>query len=656
MADTKAKNVATGKIIGIDLGTTNSAVAVMEGGSPKIIPTAEGRNTYPSIVSYKGDEVTVGDAAKRQMVLNPKATVNSVKRFMGRKLNDKAVKAAIKHVSYEVAEGKDGMAVVKVNDKQMTPQEVSAKILAKAKADAESYLGSSVTRAVITVPAYFDDSQRQATKQAGEVAGLTVERIVNEPTAAALAYGLDKKGNAKIAVYDLGGGTFDISILEIGDGVFEVKSTNGDTFLGGDDFDNAIIEWIIAEFKKDSGKDLSKDPQALQRVKDSAEKAKIELSSAQQTEINQPFITQGDDGQPLHLTMSLTRAKYEELVDELVQKSFKPVEKALKDAKMSAKDIDEVVLVGGMTRMPKIQEEVEKFFGKKPHKGVNPDEVVAVGAAIQAGVIGGDVNDVVLLDVTPLTLGLETLGGVRTPLIERNTTIPTSKSQVFSTAADNQTQVEINVLQGEREMAADNKSLGRFILDGIPPAKRGTPQVEVTFDIDSNGILNVTAKDKNTNKEQKITIQNSTNLSEEEVEKMKADAEKHAEDDKKKKELVEARNQANSVAFEIEKQLSEYGDKLSDEDKKAIEENVAKLKELAAQDSATAEELKKATDETLNSAQKIAAAMQQAQAAGGAAGDAGAGKADGEAKEAKSSKSDKDGDKKDAEEGEVVED
>lgn len=639
---------STGKIIGIDLGTTNSAIAVMEGGSPKIIPTAEGRNTFPSIVSFKSDDVTVGDAAKRQMVLNPTATVNSVKRFMGRKLKDKEVAAAVKHVAYTIKEGKDGMAVVEVNGKTYTPQEVSAKILAKAKADAESYLGGTVDRAVITVPAYFDDSQRQATKQAGEIAGLTVERIVNEPTAAALAYGLDKKGSAKIAVYDLGGGTFDISILEIGDGVFEVKSTNGDTFLGGDDFDNAIIEWIIAEFKKESGKDLAKDPQALQRVKDSAEKAKIELSSAQQTEINQPFITQGDDGQPLHLTMTLTRAKYESLVDELVQKTFKPVEKALKDAKLSAKDINEVVLVGGMTRMPKIQEEVEKFFGKAPHKGVNPDEVVAVGAAIQAGVIGGDVSDVVLLDVTPLTFGLETLGGVRTPLIERNTTIPTSKSQVFSTAADNQTQVEINVLQGEREMAADNKSLGRFILDGIPPAPRGNPQVEVTFDIDSNGILNVTAKEKNTGKEQKITIQNSTNLSEEEVEKMKADAEKHAEEDKKKKELVEARNQANSVAFEIEKQLKEYGDKLKDEDKKAIEENVKKLKELAAQDSATAEDLKKATDETLNSAQKIAEAMQAANAAQG--GQAGA-----EAGDDKKADS-KDDDKGTAEEGEVVKD
>lgn len=603
----------TGRIIGVDLGTTNSAVAVMEGGSPKIIPTAEGRNTFPSIVSFKNKDITVGDAAKRQMVLNPKNTVNSVKRFMGRKYKDSAVQAAVKHVAYSIVEGKDGMAVVDINGQKMTPQEISAKILGKAKADAEAYLGGTVDRAVITVPAYFDDSQRQATKQAGEIAGLKVERIVNEPTAAALAYGLDKKGNSTIAVYDLGGGTFDISILEIGDGVFEVKSTNGDTFLGGDDFDNLIIEWIIAEFKKDQGKDLAKDPQALQRIKDSAEKAKIELSSAQQTDINQPFITQGDDGQPLHLTMTLTRAKMEELVDSLIQKTFKPVDKALKDAALKPNQIDEIILVGGMTRMPKVQEEVKKFFGKEPHKGVNPDEVVAIGAAIQAGVIGGDVTDVVLLDVTPLTLGLETLGGVRTPLIERNTTIPTSKSQVFSTAADNQTQVEINVLQGEREMAADNKTLGRFILDGIPPARRGMPQVEVTFDIDSNGILNVTAKDKNTNKEQKITIQNSTNLSDDEVEKMKADAEKHAEEDKQKKELVEARNHANSVAFELEKQLEEYGSKLEEKDKTEIEENVKKLKELAAKEDVSAADLKTATEETLTSAQKMAAAFQQAQ-------------------------------------------
>lgn len=638
----------TGKIIGIDLGTTNSAVAVMEGGAAKIIPTAEGRNTFPSIVAFKGSDVLVGDPAKRQMLLNAKKTVNSVKRFMGRKAKDKAVQEAIKHVSYDVTEGKDGMAVVEIEGKKYTPQEISAKILGKAKADAESYLGGEVTRAVITVPAYFDDSQRQATKQAGEIAGLTVERIVNEPTAAALAYGLDKKGNTTIAVYDLGGGTFDISILEIGDGVFEVKATNGDTFLGGDDFDNKIIEWILAEFKKENGKDLAKDPQALQRIKDAAEKAKIELSSAQSTEINQPFITQGDEGQPLHLTMTLSRSKMEELVDDLVKRSFEPVRQAMKDAKVSPSDISDVVLVGGMTRMPKIQEEVKKFFGKEPHKGVNPDEVVALGAAIQAGVIAGDVSDVVLLDVTPLTLGLETLGGIRTPLIERNTTIPTKKSQVFSTAADNQTQVEINVLQGEREMAADNRSLGRFILDGIPPARRGEPQVEVTFDIDSNGILNVTAKEKNTGKEQKITIQNSTNLSEEEVEKMKQDAEKHAEEDKRKKELIEARNHATSVAFEIEKQLKEYGDKLEAKDKEEIEENVKKLKELAAQDSATKEELDKATDEMFKSAQKIGEAMQKAGAQPGTEGAA----ADGAETKSDNKKDDKEKGK--AEEGEVV--
>jgi molecular chaperone DnaK len=643
------KSTKTGKIIGIDLGTTNSAVAVMEGGTPKIIPTSEGGNTFPSIVSFKDGEVVVGDPAKRQMVLNPKTTVNSVKRFMGRKYKGKAVQEAIKNISYELSEGKDGMVTVKVNGRTLTPQEVSAKILQKAKADAESYLGSKVERAVITVPAYFNDAQRQATKQAGEIAGLHVERIVNEPTAASLAYGLDKKGSQTIAVYDLGGGTFDISVLEIGDGVFEVKSTNGDTFLGGDDFDNKIIDWIIAEFKKESGKDLSQDPQALQRVKDAAEKAKIELSSSQKTEINQPFITQGDEGQPLHLTMALTRAKLEELTDDLVKKSFGPVEKAIKDAKLKASDIDEVILVGGMTRMPKIQAEVEKFFGKEPHKGVNPDEVVAIGAAIQAGVIGGDVSDVVLLDVTPLTLGLETLGGVRTALIERNTTIPTSKSQIFSTAGDNQTQVEINVLQGEREMAADNKSLGRFVLDGIPPAMRGTPQIEVTFDIDSNGILNVSAKEKNTGKEQKISIQNSTNLSDEEVEEMKADAEKHADEDKKKKELIEARNKANGVAFELEKQLKEYGDKVDDKVKAEIEENVKKLKELSEKDDASKEELDKATEETFASAQKMGEAMQKAQQETAAkAGGADKG-------EEKKDEKEKGKDKKDAEEGQVVE-
>lgn len=604
------------KIIGIDLGTTNSAVAVMEGGSPKVIATAEGRNTFPSIVAFKGKEVMVGDTAKRQMVLNPANTVNSIKRFMGQKYNSPAVQNAVKHVAYDVEAGKDQMVVVAIDGRKMTPQEISAKILQKAKADAESYLGGTVDKAVITVPAYFDDSQRQATKQAGEIAGLKVERIVNEPTAAALAYGLDKKGNRTIAVYDLGGGTFDISILEIGDGVFEVKSTNGDTFLGGDDFDAKVIDWIVAEFKKESGKDLSKDPQALQRVKDAAEKAKIELSSVIQTEINLPFITQGDDNQPLHLTMTLSRAKLEELTDELISKTFKPVEKALKDAKVKVGDIADVVMVGGMTRMPKVVAEVEKFFGKKPHQGVNPDEVVAVGAAIQAGVIAGDVQDVVLLDVTPLTLGVETLGGIRTPIINRNTTIPTSGNQVFSTAADNQTSVEINVLQGEREMAADNKSLGRFILDGIPPAPRGIPQVEVKFDIDSNGILKVSAKDKTSGKEANITIQNSTNLSDEEIDKMKKDAEMNAEADKQKKELVEAKNQASSVVFELEKQMKDYGDKLTNEDdKKKIADDIDELKKLVEADDATKEDLDKATQAALTSAQKLGEAMRQAQEA-----------------------------------------
>ncbi|MBQ6154781.1 molecular chaperone DnaK [bacterium] len=602
------------KIIGIDLGTTNSAVAVMEGGSAKIIPTAEGRNTFPSIVSFKKGEITVGDAAKRQMVLNPKNTVNSVKRFMGQKYTAAGVKNAVKHVAYDVTDGKDGMAVIKVDGKKLTPQEISAKILQKAKADAEAYIGETVTQAVITVPAYFDDSQRQATKQAGEIAGLKVERIVNEPTAAALAYGLDKKGNSKIAVYDLGGGTFDISILEIGDGVFEVKSTNGDTFLGGDDFDNKIIEWIVDEFKKENGQDLSKDPQALQRVKDAAEKAKIELSATMSTEINLPFITQSSEGTPLHLTMTLTRAKLDELTDDLLAKTFGPVKKALQDAKLSASDINNVVLVGGMTRMPKVVSEVEKFFGKKPEQGVNPDEVVAVGAAVQAGVIGGDVQDVVLLDVTPLTLGVETLGGIRTPIINRNTTLPTSGPQIFSTAADNQTSVEINVLQGEREMAIDNKSLGRFVLSGIPPAPRGIPQVEVTFDIDSSGILKVSAKDKTTGKEANITISNSTNLSDEEVEKMKRDAEAHAEEDKAKKELIEAKNQASSVAFDMEKQLKEYGDKLEEADRKEIADNIEALKKLAESDSTTKEELEKGIEDTMKSAQKIGEAMQKAQA------------------------------------------
>ncbi|MBP9700359.1 molecular chaperone DnaK [Candidatus Woesebacteria bacterium] len=631
-----------GKIIGIDLGTTNSAVAVMMGGKPKVIPTAEGTNTFPSIVDPTSR--TVGATAKRQMILKSDKIINSVKRLMGRKFSDPEVKKTLEHVSYKIVAGKDNMAVVQVDGKDYTPQEISAMTLGKAKADAESFLGEKVTQAVITVPAYFDDAQRQATKQAGEIAGLKVERILNEPTAAALAYGLDQKKAGLIAVYDLGGGTFDISILEIGDGVFEVKSTNGNTFLGGDDFDGRIIDWIVTEFKKESSVDLKKDKQALQRVKDAAEKAKIELSSTQTSEINLPFITQGADG-PLHLTMTLTRAKLEELVDDLISGSFKPVEQALKDADVKKSEISEVVLVGGMTRMPKIQSEVEKFFGKEPHKGVNPDEVVAVGAAVQAGVITGDVKDVVLLDVTPLTLGLETLGGVRTPLIPRNTTIPTSKSQVFSTAADNQTQVEINVLQGEREMATDNKSLGRFILDGIPPAPRGVPQVEVIFDIDTSGILHVTAKDKTSGKEQKITIQNSTNLSEAEVEKMVNEAEKHREEDEKKKKLIEARNQAEHTVFELRKQLKDYGAHLSDTDKEGIEKNVNALEELAKKEDATEEELKKAMDETLQSAQKIGEAMQKAQAANAQTAGTQPGATDTPKEETKTG---------DAEEGEVV--
>jgi len=594
------------KIIGIDLGTTNSCVAVMEGGSPKVIHSAEGRNVIPSVV----DPVShvVGDVAKRQLVLKPKRTIFSVKRLMGRKLSDPSVQYDMKWLPYGVKAGRDDMAVVEVEGKTYTPQELSAQILQKIKADAESYLGEKVTQAVITVPAYFDDSERQATKQAGEIAGLEVLRIINEPTAAALAYGLDKKNAHTIAVYDLGGGTFDISILELGDGVYEVKSTNGDTHLGGDDFDQVIVNYFADEFQKEHNVDLRKDPQALQRLRESAEKAKIELSSSQEAQINQPFITQGADG-PLHLTMTLTRAKLEQIVDPLIERSLKPVELALKDAKITKEQVDEIVLVGGMTRMPKVIESVTKFFGKEPNKSVNPDEVVAIGASVQGGVLAGEVTDVLLLDVTPLTLGLETLGGVSTPLITRNTTIPTSKSQVFSTAADNQTQVEINVLQGERPMATDNKSLGRFILDGIPPAQRGVPQVEVTFDIDASGILSVKAKDNSSGKEQSIKITNSTGLSKEEVEKMTKDAEAHAKEDAEKKEKIEARNMADALIFTSEKTLKDGEGKITQSTKKEVEDKITELKGLL--DTGSKEELAKRTEELSNVLQKAGSEMSQ---------------------------------------------
>ncbi len=600
-----------GKIIGIDLGTTNSCVAVMEGGSPKVIHSAEGRNVIPSVV----DPIShvVGDVAKRQMVLKPKRTIYSIKRLMGKKFKDKSVQYDMKWLPYGVKAGRDDMAIIEVEGKTFTPQEISAMILQKIKSDAEAYIGSKVTQAVITVPAYFDDSQRQATKQAGEIAGLDVLRIINEPTAAALAYGLDKKNAHTIAVYDLGGGTFDISILELGEGVYQVKSTNGDTHLGGDDFDQKIIEYIAGEFKKENNIDLMKDPQALQRLKESAEKAKIELSSAQEAQINQPFITQGKEG-PLHLTMTLTRPKLEQVVGDLIEKTLEPVKKALTDAGVSAKDINEVIMVGGMTRMPKVVDTVTKFFGKETNRTVNPDEVVAVGAAVQAGVLGGEVKDVLLLDVTPLTLGIETMGSVATPLIQRNTTIPTSKSQVFSTAADNQTQVEINILQGERPMAADNKSLGRFILDGIPPAPRGVPQVEVTFDIDSNGILNVTAKDKATGKAQSIKITGSTGLSKEEVEKMTKEAEIHAQEDTEKKEKIEARNHADSLIFTSEKALKDGGDKVPAEVKTEVEDKIKKLKEIL--DTGSKEDLETRTKDLSETLSKIGqAAYQQGQQA-----------------------------------------
>ena len=569
------------KIIGIDLGTTNSCVSVMEGNEPVVIPNSEGKRTTPSIVAFLDEgkgERKVGDPAKRQAITNPKNTINSVKRFMGKKYSD--INEEKRNLSYVVEKGLNDTVRVKIGSRKYTPQELSAMILQKMKSTAEDYLGSEVKEAVITVPAYFNDSERQATKEAGTIAGLDVKRIINEPTAAALAYGLDKKDkDLKIAVYDFGGGTFDISILELGDGVFEVKSTNGDVHLGGDDFDSVLIDWLAEEFKKDEGIDLREDPMALQRLKEGAEKAKIELSSSTSTEINLPYIMPVD-GVPKHLVKSLSRAKFEQLSQKLIERTLDPCKKALKDAKIDVSEIDEVILVGGTTRIPKIQEEVEKFFKKKPSKGVNPDEVVAVGAAIQGGVLTGEVKDVLLLDVTPLSLGIETLNGVFTKLIESNTTIPTKKSETFSTAADNQPAVEIHVLQGERPMAKDNKTIGRFHLDGIPPAPRGVPQIEVTFDIDANGILNVSAKDKGTGKEQNIRIEASSGLSEEEINKMKDEAKANAETDKKERDKVDKLNSADGLIFQTEKQLKEFGDKLSDENKNAIQKDLDKLKEL----------------------------------------------------------------------------